>query len=307
MLLSACEPALEPADHFRVASQGLISADLSPNGLKLAIGSFNHGGSLWSIQDQSRDFNWNQPGEDYSAFRLIRFSGDGQQVASADKLALWDAKSGQSLRYWQAPHRILDLAISANGTFALLALENNRAVMFNLSRGGIIGYLDHKASVSQVAIDRDATLAVTGTVDGDLTFWSLENGTITYQQNFPRPVSFLALSPDGKLCVAGFYQGEVLLWNLKTHRPLTTLYTQSPGLASAAFNAAGTRLLMGTAREYVELWSLSPAERQARWKIPGDGPWHRAAAVAVGFTGDGRYLAAASDGMLYTLKQEGQK
>jgi len=59
---------------------------------------------------------------------------------------------------------------------------------------------------------------------------------------------------------------------------------------------------LGTSRETIILWDLVEGSTSKTWHVANDGPWHKAAIIAVGFIeGSDRYLAAASNGISYEL------
>lgn len=220
-------------------------------------------------------------------------------------MAVWSTETGESQRFWQSPSRIIDLEISSTAEYALLALDNQSAVLFNLLRGGVVGTLQHEETISSVSINDEATLALTGANDGIARIWSLENGKPLFELTHNLPVNFVALSPSGDWAITAAYQGGVYVWSTKTGNKSVELFRVNPGITALEFNSTEDQLLIGTARERMLLVLRASGEITKRWQIPNDGPWHKAAVIAVSF-GDQkssleRYHAISSTGFAYTL------
>jgi WD40 repeat protein len=310
--LFGCSDQDSPTATYKIADQSLLSAAYSRDATKYFVGALHHGGSLWKtsagqISTSERLYDWNHNPKDYSAIRVAAFSANGQYVATTEgnSMALWSTETGESQRYWQSPTRIIDLDISSTGEYALLALDNQSAVLFNLMRGGIVGTLRHDETISSVSINDEATLALTGANDGIAWIWSLEDGNPLFELSHKFPVNFVALSPSGDWAITAAYQGGVYVWSTKTGKKLVELFRVNPGITALEFSDTEDQILIGTARESILLAQRASGETIKRWKIPNNGPWHKAAVVAVSF-GDQKsslqqYHAIGSTGFAYTL------
>lgn len=291
-----------PEHRVRQANQGMISAAFSPDGQLEFIGSFNHGGSLWRTRDEERLYNWNHSADRYSAMRNAVFSDDNKFVATTEgnTMVLWDTTSGEAIRYWETPSRILSIDMARQ--YVLLGQENNFAVLFDTVQGGIIGTLQHDAPVTSVSMDNDAMFAATGSLDGSVRYWSLDTGAELERWTQQQPIELVVLSGSGKIMFTAAYQGAVSLWSLSTSEETRRLYDKNPGITSARFDSKEERLLLGTSRERIILWELAAGQATINWKVPNDGPWHKAAILSVSFSNEpGNYLAAASNGYTYHL------
>jgi WD40 repeat protein len=305
LVLAACSDAEKPATAFRVANQGLLSAAYSADGQLLFIGAITEGGSLWRSAAPARLYDWNHATDEPSAIQAAAFSADGKLAATAagDSLALWSTDTGASSRYWHSPTPITAVDISANGAYALLGQENNTAVLFNLERGGVVGSLRHEDSVSGIAMDDQATLALTGSVDGKVRVWSLATGKVNREWLLPSPISLVQLSPSGRLALAAGSRAAEGLWDTGTGELQLQLHQQNPAVTIATFSEDESQLLVGTAREMVELWDLQTGTQIKSWHLPGDGPWQKAVVVALAWSSTpGQFLATAANGFTYTLE-----
>jgi WD40 repeat protein len=327
VLLTGCSQPDQPVSQTKLASQGLLSAALSPDGEYLFTGSFQHGGALWDQTHQARLFDWNHSDADYSAYSAADFSEDGKFLAATDgaTVTIWNADTGQSAlylqspaqslnirnteaiwqtstpeanNYWQRPARITDIAFSRQ--YVLLALENQLALLVDSARQEIIGALNHSDLVTDVAMDDRANLAVTGTRNGELTLWTLNSGDTLNQRHYQSPISFVAMSRDGRQVVVAAAQGPVELLTFDAaHEPaVTRLFSGNPGIIAAIFDQGN--LILGSSRERIWRIEGSSGEIQNQWQIPARGPWHKAAVLAL-YSRAGTIQAIASDGYAYQL------
>lgn len=329
--VSACTPEKSPDTSLRVAHQGLLAAAYSPDGAHLFSGSFQHGGALWDQTRGERLFDWNISADEYSAFSSADFSEDGQFIAvsTGETVTIWNATSGEVLThlqspaqalaiantgaiwtsttnnrssddYWARPGRILDLAFSKQ--YLLLGLENQVALLVDITRRSIIGALPHEDVISAVAMDDNAQFGLTGSRDGKATVWSLDSGKPVSTYQAASAISFVDISPTGEVAIVAEYQGPVNIINTASGTLVTTLFKKNPGVTAARFDRIRKRLLIGTSQERVMLFDLDDDRLLQRWRVPSEGPWHKAAVIDVAF-GDAGDFAVASDGKAYRLSE----
>lgn len=302
VLLTACSDTVSTEQAFQLAHRGIITASLTENGELAFVGSFNEGGSLWRMADHERLFNWNHSKEETTSIRASAFSEDGLYVVtSADRdMALWNATTGQSIRFWRSPSKITSIDIARQ--YVLIGQTNNSAVVFDTIRGGVIGSLQHRDIVSDVSLDDAAKFALTGSHDGIARYWSLDNGAEIYAWPHGTPIELVQLSQNGQYALTVAYQGPVNLWDTRNGELVKELYAKNPGILSARFGP--DQLLLGTSREKVILWDLEHYEKIQSWKIPNAGPWHKAAVISVAFSQHlNGYRVIASDGISYELQK----
>jgi WD40 repeat protein len=312
-LVVSCHQPLSTGEGFQQANEGLFCAEFSHDGSMLFVASFSHGGSLWLTAENERLYNWNHTKGEYSAIHTAVFSQDDKFVASTEgkTLVLWNTASGEPIRHWESPSNILSLAIGQQ--YVLLGLDSrcdglatdcdNLALLFNTVEGGVVGSLEHDARVSSVAISSDAEFALTGSHDGSVRVWSLDSGQEIRRWQHHKPVDLIVLSDDDRIALTTAYQGRVSIWDTHTGTESIRLYDVNPGITSARFNHDNSKLLLGTSREQVILWSVEAGEVLQTWAVPHDGPWHRSAVLSVGFDRNEQYLlATASNGFTYRFR-----
>lgn len=326
--IAGCHQPQAPISKTQLANHGLLSAALSPDGERLFTGSFQHGGALWDQSKHARLFDWNHS-DDYSAYLAADFSEDGRFLAATDGTAvtiwnvttgasmlylrspaqnlaiqntqsIWQTESDEAQQYWQRPARIMDLAFS--GQYILLGLENQVALLVDSVRGEVIGALGHDDLITDVAMDDKAQIAVTGTRDGTVTIWSLDDGTVRHQIKFNSPVSFTTIERGGDRAIVAASRGPVELLTLNLSQlERQQIFGGNPGIISADFSEVRrNELILGSSRERVWRIDLSSNSILDQWQVPKQGPWHKAAIVAIHSEPD-HIQAIASDGYAYEL------
>lgn len=324
LLVTACSQPDSPSASTKLAQHGLLSAALTTDGKYLFTGSFQHGGALWDQNAQARLYDWNHTTDGYSAYLVADFSEDGHYLATTDGSSvliwdtlsgeaglylespaqslsiqntrdIWQTNNGESSEYWRKPARILSLALSKQ--YLLLGLENQVALLVNISDQSVIGALAHDDVLTGVAMDDSAKYAVTGTRNGTMTLWSLEDGSKVSQVTYSSPIAFVQISPDGRQVISAALKGPVALHNTEDGEE-KILFKGNPGIISTAFGQQG--IILGSSREKVWEIDILSGQIVKTWQVPKRGPWHKAAILAVTQQSNHRQ-AIASDGFAYQL------
>lgn len=310
LLLSGCDSAQRPENSYPLAAGGAYSASLSLDGRFAMIGSFEFGGHLWDLQGRERLYDWNHLQGGFSDLVASAFSPDSDfaVTATTTDLVLWQTHNGQPVWFWSSPGEILDMALSAQGDFALLGLANHTAVYFDVKNGGIQRTLRHPARVRSVALSQDGRFALTGADDYIARFWDLETETLISEQHFDNIVNRVALSPDGQLAFSAATLSSARLWDTRSGELIHSLsgdesfITRRLSHLAARFSADGRQLLTGTASGRVMLWDTETGKYLQSWRVEQRGRVGpvQTGVYAVGFSSRGK-LAIGSNGLLNEL------
>lgn len=310
-LLSGCSQGDSPAQVVEYAVQGTYSAAISPQARYAAVGSIQHGGSLWDLNANERLFNWNHQQGSYANLVAAAFSpeGDFALTAGQQDLVLWELSDGKPVWYWNAPAQILSADLGPSGNLALLGLVDHTALLFDVKNGGIRQTLRHQGRVRAVAVSADGKLAVSGSDDNVARLWNLSNGELLHQQIHGNGVNTVAISPNGGLIFSAGQLDKALVWR-SNGQLLHTLSTderwfpQRISYTAAAFSPNSDRLLTGTSAGLVQLWQLSDGRELKRWVLHKRDPFRPTSATvqALGFGRNGGYYALASNGFVNRLQ-----
>ncbi|MDO6565006.1 hypothetical protein Q4488_16620 [Amphritea sp. 1_MG-2023] len=310
-LLTGCSNSDEPAKYVEYSLKGTYSATLSPQSTYAAIGSFNHGGSLWNVTQHERLYNWNHKAGDYSLISVSAFSPDELYAATAEQqeLVLWNLSNGQPEGFWSSPAEILAMDLSANGNYALLGLANHTAVYFDIKHGGVMQTFRHDARVKSVDLSDDALIALTGDDAYNAQLWDMQTNQVIHSLKFGNIVDTVALSPNQQLAFSSGTLDKAVIWSTldgtvrHTLSDNQDLFGRRLSFISARFSPDNRQLLTGTASGSVQLWDTQSGEMLRSWTIQKRdiyGPTS-AGVYAVGF-GDSIYYAIGSNGIINELR-----
>lgn len=305
LLLSACDGGKAPADIREVARQGAYSMNFSASGDELLVGSLHHGGSLWSTSPAERLIDWNHKAEGYSNITNGAFSPEGNFVATTDNrtIVLWAHDSGEAVWFWNSPGDIADIALTSNGGYALLAMNDYTATLFDIKNGGIRLRLAHDGTVYDVSISDNSLLAASASDDLHARVWNLENGKLLQQLKHNNQVKTAQLSADGRLLFTSALNESGKIWDVASGRLLQQIGRTRGHYSAARFSANNSQLLTGNSSGQIELWDTASGERSRIWRASPRDTWvsNNVLVEDVAFH-NGKWLAAGSNGLLYFLR-----
>ncbi|WP_119068558.1 WD40 repeat domain-containing protein [Aggregatilinea lenta] len=243
--------------------------------------------AVWDLRTGALLTSLTPPDPVYSYLPLA-FSADGRTLATAQldpacvchTIALWDVTTGTQAA------ELGDLAYFANG--AQFSADGSLLVV---GGGGI----------------RDAGEGHYSVMVSELAVWNVAAGEIVahYDTALNSIIHDVTLSPDARY-VAGIGYADVWLWDL--HAPqddalrlVMASQAESDEYASAAFNAAGDLLAVGTASGEILLFDVRNGGRVAA--LAG----HTSRVRALHFSADGRMMVSgAQDGTVRLWRADGQ-
>jgi len=305
ILLSACDDAKAPAKIEEVAKQGAYSIRFSPDGTRAMVGSLHHGGNLWSLTPPERHYDWNHQSEGYSNILNSAFSPDGNFVATADNrtIVLWQQDSGEAVWFWNAPGDIEDIALTANGNLALLAMQDYTATLFDIKNGGIRQRLAHDGIVYDVSVSADGVLAASGSDDSSARVWNLDTGKSLHTLKHNNQVRTAQLSADGRLLFTSAFSESGKIWDARSGQLLSEIATVRGHYSAARFVDNGRQLITGSSSGRIELWNVSDGSRQQVWRAAPRDTWVSNNVLVEDVARNGsQWLAAGSNGLVYFLR-----
>ena len=296
----------DPEQSFSTSVQGVYSADFSADGEHAAVGSIQHGGSLWRTEDAERLYNWNHQSDQLSAITALAFSPDGQYVVTADNntLVLWEVDSGEALRFFESPGEIRFIDLTPSAERALLGMADNRSILFDIQQGGIKQQVQHAADLIEQTISADGTRALASLDNRTLSFWDLRDKETLEVIEVDGRVNTIALSHDGRFAFSPIQHRSANIWDLDSkqiHSELRYNNKFFPSFSSfltARFYDDQDQLMTGNTTGAAELWDINTGRRLGRWVTPKSasfGPTNFSVVAVAKQDQSGRVIAMTSD------------
>lgn len=254
-------------DLIHAADRWVDAVDISPDGTKLATGSYDGTARLWDAKTGSqllpplRHGDPTQP--DHNWIHAVTFSPDGRVLATGGH--------DGTARFWET------------------------------STGRQVGSsLQHQGSVQAVAFSPDGRILATGSRDWELRLWDVASGRLLQQIGHPAWVTAVAFSPDGRKLLSGCSDHRVRIWDVATGRMQCEPLRHSAPVYAVAFSPDGSLILTAGADHTSRLWDADSG-------LPIGAPiWHDAEVPAVAFSPDGQgYLTGFYSRSFKPVEQNG--
>jgi WD40 repeat protein len=267
-LLSACSEPKQALDTWVHADTGSYGAAISPDGKLLLTGEISGFARVWDLQTNQVKYSLQH--EEGSAGGVVSAafseSGDVLVTVEQNSIARWAIKSGRLTGYWSWPN-LTDVAVSADGRYALIGSKDNQAVYFDMVQGKMRYVFPHHEKVTSVALSRDGRFALTGADDWHASLWDLSSGEHLWSKNLKYKISLVALSDDGELALAGAHIGDAHIYATRGKGSLVSRLDEiKMTLVSADFSDDNRLLATGRAAKAIDIWEVSSGKLRETWK-----------------------------------------
>lgn len=282
LIVSACKPALDTKkDALNLPSAAIKMEQVAPsayNGSLSSDGKYSMMSvndnvvSLWNTQDQGAMYNWvvGAPNSQSPAY-VLKITPDNSYALTARQhdFTIWDIRSGKSLGFWEIGDKsIRDMAIAEEASAILIAQSDNTIQHISLPSGRRLSFMGHTNTINSVDISPKGKFALSGSSDYQAYLWNTESAQILYTFPHSQRVTYVTLDAQGRYALTvDSKQGKI--WSLTDGKLISTLPTEAPieQIATARFNADGTKLLTGSTSQLATLWEVSTGRQLKQWKI----------------------------------------
>jgi WD40 repeat protein len=141
-------------------------------------------------------------------------------VAGAESVLLWELGSEEALRLRGHSKRVVAVAVTPDGKYAISGSEDNTLMIWDLATGESFRTLQgHTDAVRSVSFTRDGSRAISGSDDCSIKVWDVASGELLRTlQGHSGPVLSVAVTPDNERIVSGSDDFTIKVWNLPATR-----------------------------------------------------------------------------------------
>ncbi len=249
--------------------------------------------------------------------RAIAFSADNTTLATSgddQKIRLWSAESGASLRTIDSPSPATALAFNASGIL-LAGLADHHAVLWDLPTNWTLERTIGSGDANSPLADRVNALAfspaghilATGAGEpsrgGQLKFWDPATGNLLHDFGpaaHSDAILCLDFSRDGTRLASGASDRFVKVFDVAAKKMLLSLEGHTHHILGVSFRADGRTLVSSGADAQVKLWDLVAGERKGN-----PAPFAKEVTSIHYFGVTDQFIATCADGQLRIMNDGG--
>lgn len=187
------------------------------------------------------------------------------RISAANECSIY--KQGKKIDTIIHAEKIRQVAISADGNYAISGGFDNKAHLYDMQKQAIIHTIQHQDYVTCVAISADGRFVATGSHDRTVLIFDREQKTSFQLSGFVTSTIAVALSNDGRACAIGTQNGTIHVCTtdatdsdivIKRSRPanLTAMAFTPDGALVAAAYEDGTVILSDINTKQEQIISL---------------------------------------------------
>lgn len=258
---------------------------ISRDGKTALTASFDYSIIVWDLAATGASVRRRLFGHN-AAVNDVEFIANSTQIASVSddgSIAIWDINEGKLIQKLDdTPDKVLDLAISPDGSRAAVARWDNTARLFDVGARAEIARLEgHRGNVNAVAFSPDGTTLYTGSYDGSIRAWDAATGAaLSTIHRFGWGINVLAVTANSQTVIFGALDGTLAAVPLNdTENPREIAKFDNPVL-SLKMSPTGETFAAGNGGGFIHLFETASLTRK-REAVGSFGPvW------GLAYTGD---------------------
>ena len=222
--------------------------------------------------------------------------------------AVWNITSGNNISHWSFPSKITATALTQDGRFAIIGMQNNQAHLIDLFSGHTVKVFEHADSISSVAISENEQYVLIGADDRAARLWDLNSGLLLHQWFYDAKISKVAFSPNNEYAFVSSSQKQTHIRDIKTGEVVSEIsmvmlqkITNAPNFSVTAvhFTNDNKSVIIGSPPSYVRQWDIHTGKKLKQWVLPTS---HLRPSAAIPFainTNGNKIIIEASNGTGY--------
>ena len=272
-------------------SKAVVSVVFSPDGTKLATGSFDLSAKLWEIPTGNLLWTIDDPSVGIAMNRLA-FSSVGQRLyteTAKRQIRSWDSSTGKEILDHGSLHGLRHpFAISPDGKYIAGQHQVEWAVdVKEIATGRTVSTLKRDIGfVADVVFAPDSRAVLVKGSEDVAFLWEVPSGKQI--RKFDSVTCEPSFSPDGKSI--GMCSKDVIrIWDLENNIERALLRGHVGSVNAIAFSPDGLKLASGGFDNTAKIWNVPSSE--TRGVLRG----HTKGINGISFSPDSKLLASASD------------
>lgn len=273
-----------------------------PDGSLFATGHWSGHVQLWN--SETGEPHGEPLRENTSNGSMVKFSPDGQLLATSGKIQIWNVESGQLLEK-QPPDTAQGaaIAISADGRYlAWGGRFDETGRVWDIQAGEPVGSpLPDQIRTQQIAFHPNGNWLFTSGKDNILRVWDIAASRYVSNDHLHSlPLSCMAMSPDGRYLLTGSSTGRFKMRSIESLGFEGVFPTFDNGQTSRgiAFSPDGRLLATGN-QEQVHVWNAENNALVRKYDA-------NIAFASLGFSYDGRYLVGGQSRKVHVWDPESE-
>ena len=228
--LAACSEGKQALNTWVHADTGSYGAAISADGKYLMTGAIGGFGRVWDLRKNEVMYSVQHQENQEGGIIAAAFSARGQVLVTIEQqsIARWSVADGRLTGYWAWPD-LTDVAVSADGRYALIGSKANQAVYFDMVQGKMRFVFPHHEKITSVSLSQDGRYALTGSDDWHASLWDLKTGDHLWSKNMKYKISLVELSDGGELALVNAYIGDAHIYSTRGKGTLVTRLDDTNG------------------------------------------------------------------------------
>ena len=254
----------------------ILSLEFSPDKSKLVFSDIDKNIFLWNLEQNQPPYSFEK--RLTANANKVLFTDAGNSVVSGGdnfQIIVWDVSSGKLKSQFAAAQKINDMAITSNGRYLALALNESRIQIWDLTAKTSTTISDPEilTDFTFVKYLPNDTSIITGSADGYIRAWNALSGfliwedTSLHQSDNPlsvNPVRSISISNTGSKFVVGFESGVVETWDFTAQKRLVTKNLSSAVIKRVTISPDDKMLAFQGGESFVEIFAINGTSQHVR-------------------------------------------